>query len=118
MGTLGTNRDENIFAKYKIPMYCAGSYGKQVEFMGSHKGIVYRSATSDEAGLIDKRLPVAGRPRIFPFFDMEVGESVIIVDPESKGSARSSANNAARVNGWKFKTRTLPDGSLIVKRIS
>lgn len=85
--------------------------------MGSHKGLVYRLASSDEASSIGDGLPVMGRPRIFPFYEMEIGQAVI-VDGASRGSARSSVQNAQRLQGWKFRTKTLDDGSLLVKRVS
>lgn len=84
--------------------------------MGSHVGLVYRAASAHESSSVDDSLPVSGRPRIFPFFDMALGDAVVI-DEDSKSSARSSAQNVQRQNGWKFKTKTLVDGSLLVKRV-
>lgn len=84
--------------------------------MGAHKGLVYRFASKDEASTIDDR-STKGRPRIYPFYEMEIGQAAIF-DGSTKVSVRSAVQNAKRINGWEFRTKTLADGSIMVKRVS
>lgn len=83
--------------------------------MGAHVGLVYRMATPDD--LSGALFRGAGRPRIYPFYEMEVGQIVVIDNPALRASARYSAIRAAKINGWKFKTKVRDDGSLLVKRV-
>ena len=64
---------------------------------------------------IDKDVPVPssvgdksgrGRPRVYPFGEMEVGDSIFT---ESKG-ARNAAGHYAKYHGKKFATRTENNG--------
>lgn len=77
----------------------------------------YRSASELESSAMDEGSQTMGRPRIYPFFDMQIHEAVVI-NAELKQSARACAQNVKRIKGWRFKTRTLSDGSLLVKRIA
>lgn len=77
---------------------------------------IYESASPEEMPSQDFK--GVGRPRIYPFFDMEVGQVVVIKDPMLRQSARNSAQHVSRMNGWKFKTVVSSDGRLFVKRTS
>ena len=63
---------------------------------------------------IEKGVPIpkskpGGRKRKYPFWDMEVGESVMIKGATAKSISGSLAR-AKRATGWKFTTRTVARG--------
>lgn len=59
-----------------------------------------------------------GRPRKWPFAAMEEGETVSVIDPDLFHSARSCVSYLSKITGRKFKTVTMNNGSLLVRRIS
>jgi hypothetical protein len=75
----------------------------------------YRSASSEDLKSI--RMP-KGRPKTWPFADMEIGGTITVIDPSRFHSARSSATRVARITGKKFKTATMTNGTLLVRRIA
>lgn len=75
----------------------------------------YRRASNED--LKAGRLP-KGRPRTWPFSDLEIGGTITVIDPSRFHSARSSATRVARITGRKFKTATMANGTLLVRRVS
>ena len=58
-----------------------------------------------------------GRPRVWPFYDMKVGDRTTVSSPLDHQKARVSACQASRRTGAKFKSRTRDDGVLVFERI-
>lgn len=59
-----------------------------------------------------------GRPTIYPFAKMAVGDSFEVPAGEAK-KARVAANNWKRPHpGWSYTTRTQDDGSVRIWRIA
>jgi hypothetical protein len=65
---------------------------------------------------IDKGIPIPkqgrGRPSVFPFEDMEIGDSIFVPVKEAKDKSRAIGRAAmyARTHGVRFKTRTVEGG--------
>jgi hypothetical protein len=55
------------------------------------------------------RRGLAGRPSLYPFADMRVGDSFFISTPKRRKQVASAAANFARERGWKFSVLTMPD---------
>lgn len=71
--------------------------------------------------IIEKNVPMPktegrGRPPIYPFRDMDVGDSVFIPEQGVGGSAYLSAMQHGRLNGKKFSGRT-EDGGVRIWRV-
>lgn len=75
----------------------------------------FRNASGDD--LKSGRAP-KGRPKIWPFSEMEINQTISVEDKDRFHSARSSATRVTRLTGKKFKTVTLNNGSLLIRRIS
>lgn len=58
-----------------------------------------------------------GRPRVWPFYDMKVGERTTVSSQLDHQKARVSACQASRRTGAKFKSRTRDDGVLVFERV-
>lgn len=83
--------------------------------MGRHIGLQFRAASDEEKSIIEMG-GGGGRGYKYPFASMEVGEA-IVADGEQKFPIRCAIQGLKRAKGLRFKTRTLADGSLLIKRI-
>ena len=63
--------------------------------------------------LIEKNVPMPerrlGRPPIYPFSTMEVGESVFIADPKANGAKSSACGTGNKRKGKRFSSRRLTE---------
>lgn len=66
----------------------------------------------------DIPIPLFGAKRIYPFAEMEVGDSFVVAVNflRDKGPIRAAAYEYAKYTGRKFKTRSQPDGSIRIWR--
>lgn len=73
---------------------------------------------------IEKGIPVPesnsciGRNRIYPWVEMEVGDSFVYPQGKAKNRAWAAAYAASKRYGKKFTARTMEDGSYRIWRIS
>ena len=72
---------------------------------------------------IEKNVPIpkgtgkgAGKPTIYPFSEMEVGDSVFLDGQRTGGPAYLSAMQHGRMHGKKFSARSV-DGGIRIWRI-
>lgn len=75
----------------------------------------FRNPSSED--LKSGRAP-KGRPKTWPFADMEIDQTISVDDKNRHHSARSSATRVSRLTGRKFKSSTMQNGSLLIRRIS
>lgn len=84
--------------------------------MGRHIGLQFRVASEQEAEILTKDGESRGRVSPYPFQDMEVSMA-IVADGDKKYQIRCALQGLKRRKGYVFKTKTLSDGSLLVKRV-
>lgn len=73
--------------------------------------------------VIEKNIPIPsprnplsmGRPRIYPFHVMEVGDSFAVI-MKKKNAVAATANRYGKNNNMKFATRKMDDGTIRVWR--
>lgn len=91
---------------------------------GMEKGQAAMNAITDIKISIEKGIPLPmgkcggrGRPAIYPFPDMQVGDSVFIPGQKVGGGAYGSARSISRRLGFKFAARTV-EGGIRIWRIA
>ena len=77
---------------------------------------------SDKGLIVEDGVPMpdlhqgAGRPRIYPFADMKVGQSVFVDGGKLRGKEHGAARKHGQRHGKRFAVRTV-DGGIRIWRV-